>query len=71
MLERVHERAVVLSFKPTQTGLFAHYITGGELINSLIFNHYLTLNFPQYFFDLSLIRFRKKNQNGGIFLMTS
>ena len=38
--------------------------------NSLILNH-LTSNFPQYFFDRSLIRIRKKNQNGGNFLMTS
>ena len=54
---------------PTQTGLFAHCITGGRgggvapppppIVNSLIFNH-VTLNFPQYFFDLSLIRIRKK-----------
>ena len=43
----------------------------GALTNSLIFNH-LTSNFPQYFFDISLIRIRKKkNQNGGKFLMTS
>ena len=54
-------------FNPTQTGLFAHYITGGgggggvglPIVNSLIFNH-LTLNFAHYFFDLSLIRIRKK-----------
>ena len=45
-------------FNPTQTGLFALYITGGSRW-ALIFNH-LTLNFPQYFFDLSLIRIRKK-----------
>ena len=44
-----------LRFNPTQTGLFAHYI----IVNSLILNH-LTLNFPQYFFDLSLIRIQKK-----------
>ena len=36
------------------------------------FQPYLTLNFPQYFFDLSLIRIRKKKiQNGWKCLMTS
>ena len=29
------------------------------IVNSLIFNH-LTLNLPQYFFDLSMIRIRRK-----------
>ena len=43
----------------------------GAFANSLILNH-LTSNFPQYFSDRSLIKIRrKKNQNGGNFLMTS
>ena len=81
-MHKVKNYSIPNVFNPTQTGLFAHYITGGEggggggpvgdpIVNSLIFNH-VTLNFSQYFFDLSLIRIRKKkNQNGGIFLMTS